>query len=55
MTCLAVIDILLLFILIQFSMQNQNMLKQIALQTRLYDNEVKMREVIRWNKSIKTL
>jgi signal transduction histidine kinase len=55
MSCLAIIDILLLFILIQFSLQNQSNLKQIALQTRLHDDEVKMQEAIQWNKSIRTL
>lgn len=55
MGCISVIAILLLFILIQFSMQNQNKLKQIALQTRLHDNEVKMQETIQWNQSMKSL
>lgn len=55
MGCISVIAILLLFILIQFSLQNQNKMKQIALKTRLHDNEIKMQEVIQWNQSVKSL
>ena len=35
--------------------QNQNKLKQIVLQTRLHDNEVKMQEAVQWNQSMKAL
>lgn len=55
MGCISVIAVLLLFILIQFSIQNQNKLKQIVLQTRLHDNEVKMQEAVQWNQSMKAL
>lgn len=55
MGCISVIAILLLFILVQFSLQNQNKLKQIALQTRLHDNEVKTQEAVQWNQSMKAL
>lgn len=53
--CISAIAVLLLFILVQFSRQNQNKLKQIALQTRLHDNEEKMQEAVQWNQSMKAL
>lgn len=55
MVCLSVIDILLLFIFIQFSAYNQFKIKQVALQTRLHDDETKIKEALQWNKSIRRI
>ena len=55
MTSLAIINILLLFILIQFSIQNQSQLNQVALQTRLNDDEKKLQESVQWSKSVRAL
>lgn len=55
MICLSVIDVLLLFIFIQFSAHNKSALKQVALQTRLHDDEIKIKEAVQWNKSVRKL
>lgn len=55
MVCLAIIDVLLLFILIQFSVQNRSALRQVALQTRLHDDEIKIKETVQLNKSVRTM
>lgn len=55
MTSLTIINILLVFILIQFSIQNQTQLNQVALQTRLLDDEKKLQESVQWSKSIRVL
>ena len=55
MISLATINILLLFILIQFSIQNQSQLNQVALQTRLNDDEKKLQESVQWSKSVRAL
>ena len=55
MISLATINILLLFILIQFSIQNQTQLNQVALQTRLNDDEKKLHESVQWSKSVRAL
>ena len=55
MSSLAIINILLLFIMVQFSVQNQTQLNQVALQTRLNDDEKKLQESVQWSKSVRTL
>lgn len=55
MFSLAIINILLLFILTQFSIKNQAQLNQVALQIRLNDDEKKLQESVQWSKSIRTL
>ena len=55
MISLVIISILLLYIIIQMSVQNQTMLKQVYLETRLKDDEIKIRESLQWNDSIRTL
>ena len=55
MSSLAIINILLLFILAQFSVQNQTQLNQVALQTRLNDDEKKLQESVQWSKSVRAL
>ena len=55
MVCLIIISILLLFILTQLSFRNQAMLKQVYLETRLKDDEIKLKESIQWNNSVRTL
>jgi len=55
MSSLAIITILLLFILVQFSIQNQTQLNQVALQTRLDDDEKKLQESVQWSKSVRAL
>lgn len=55
MICLAIIDVLLLFILIQFSVHNRSILRQVALKTRLHDDEMKIKETIQLNKSVRTM
>ena len=55
MCCLAVIDILLLFIMIQFSSHNQAIMNQVALQTRLKDDEAKLQETLQWDRSVRSL
>lgn len=55
MSSLAIINILLLFIMVQFSVQNQTQLNQVALQTRLNDDEKKLQESVQWSKSVRAL
>lgn len=55
MISLVIISILLLFIITQLSVQNQTMIKQVYLETRLKDDEIKMKESLQWNDSIRTL
>ena len=55
MICLAVIDLLLFYVLIQFSAHNQAAMDKIALQTRLNDEEKQLQETLRWSKSIRSL
>ncbi|MBR3417319.1 MAG: GHKL domain-containing protein [Oscillospiraceae bacterium] len=55
MCCLAIIDILLLFIMMQFSAHNQAVMNQVALQTRLRDDEEKLKETLQWDRSVRTL
>lgn len=55
MICLAVIDLLLFYLLIQFSAHNQASMDKIALQTRLNDEEKQLQETLRWSKSIRSL
>jgi len=53
--CLVVIDILLLFIMFQFSSHNQAIMNQVALQTRLKDDEAKLQETLQWDRSVRSL
>lgn len=39
----------------QLSFRNQAMLKQVYLETRLKDDEIKLKESIQWNNSVRTL
>ncbi len=55
MVSLATINVLLFFITAQFSAQNHAALNQVALQTRLNDEEKKLQESVQWSKSIRTL
>lgn len=55
MVSLAIINILLIFILVQFTVQNQSQLNQVALQTRLNDDEKKLQESVQWSKSVRAL
>lgn len=55
MISLAIIDILLFYILIQFSAHNQAAMDKIALQTRLNDEEKQLQETLRWSKSVRSL
>ncbi|HRU97728.1 sensor histidine kinase [uncultured Ruminococcus sp.] len=55
MVSLAIINILIFFILVQFTMQNQSQLNQVALQTRLNDDEKKLQESVQWSKSVRAL
>lgn len=55
MISLVVICILLFCFIIQLSVQNQAMIKQVFLETQLKDNEIKMKESLQWNNSIRTL
>jgi signal transduction histidine kinase len=55
MCCLAVIDILLLFIMLQFSVHNHTVMNQVALQTRLRDDEAKLKETLQWDRSVRSL
>lgn len=55
MISLVIISILLLFIITQLSVQNQTMIKQVYLETRLKDDEIKLKESLQWNNSISTL
>lgn len=55
MSSLAIINILLLFIMVQFSVQNQTQLNQVALQIRLNDDEKKLQESVQWSKSVRAL
>lgn len=55
MICLIIISILLLFIIAQLSFRNKAMIKQMYLETRLKDDEIKLKESIQWNNSVKTL
>lgn len=55
MCCIAAIDLLLLFILIQFTLQNRAAMNRVALETRLKDDEIKRQESLRWNRSVRTL
>lgn len=55
MVSLAIINILLIFILVQFTVQNQSQLNQVALQTRLNDDEKKLQESMQWSKSVRAL
>ncbi|WP_294754477.1 GHKL domain-containing protein [uncultured Ruminococcus sp.] len=55
MVSLATINILLIFILFQFTMQNQSQLNQVALQTRLNDDEKKLQESVQWSNAVRAL
>ena len=55
MVCLIIISVLLLFIITQLSFRNQAMIKQVYLETRLKDDEAKLKESIQWNNSVRTL
>ena len=55
MICLAVIDLLLFYVMIQFSAHNQAAMDKIALQTRLIDEEKQLQETLRWSKSVRSL
>ena len=55
MICLAIIDLLLFYLLIQFSAHNQAAMDKIALQTRLNDEEKQLQETLRWSKSVRSL
>lgn len=55
MISLAIIDILLFYILLQFSAHNQAAMDKIALQTRLNDEEKQLQETLQWSKSIRSL
>lgn len=55
MVSLATINVLLFFIMAQFSAQNHAALNQVALQTRLNDEEKKLQESVQWSKSVRTL
>ena len=55
MVSLAIINILLIFILVQFTVQNQSQFNQVALQTRLNDDEKKLQESVQWSKSVRAL
>lgn len=55
MVSLAIINILLFCIFIQLSIHNQYLLNQVALQTRINDDEKKMKESIQWSKSVRAL
>lgn len=55
MACLAVIDLLLFYMLIQFSAYNHASMEKIALQTRLNDEERQLQETLQWSKSVRSL
>lgn len=55
MLSLVVINILLFFIFAQFTVHNRTVLNQVALQTRLNDDEKKLQESVQWSKSVRTL
>ena len=55
MGSLIIINLLLIVILAQFTIQNQAQLNQVALQTRLNDDEKKLKESVEWSNSVRTL
>lgn len=55
MASLIIINLLLIVILAQFTIQNQSQLNQVALQTRLNDDEKKLQESVEWSNSVRTL